>query len=134
MRFTVAFLMIFSMLLPGCAPRSYRLAKSGMALEQKGYLIEAEKKFSKALKINPNEPLALIGIGYVYYKKEMYDEAIASYKKGLEGHPEIAKENPEAHYYLGLAYNKKDMTEEARKEFGKYRKLRRVELQMKGGK
>ena len=128
MKLLTIFLLILSFSFSACATPSARLARSGMILEHRGYLDKAEKKFEQALKINPDEALAHIGLGYIYYKKGMYDESIAEYKKGLEGHPKIAKEYPEAHYYLGQAYNKKDMTEEARKEFNKYRQLKKPEI------
>lgn len=121
------FILISSIFLFSCAPPSERMAKRGLELENMGRLEEAEKKFAKALKTDPNEPRAHIGLGYIYYKKGMYDKAIEHYKKGLEGNPHISKAYPLSHYYLGLAYNKKDMTEKARNEFSTYRKLRRIE-------
>lgn len=120
-------LLILCISLLSCAPQSERFAKKGMAFEEKGMLEEARIQFEKALQINPEEALAHIGLGYIHYKKGLYDEAIAEYKKGITGNPNISKLYPEAHYYLGLAYNKKDMTEEARREFSKYRRLKKIE-------
>ena len=71
-----SFLLIVCMLLVSCASQSERLAKKGMALENKGMLEQARIKFEESLKINPNEALAHVGLGYIYYKKEKYDLAI----------------------------------------------------------
>ncbi|HUU50271.1 MAG TPA: tetratricopeptide repeat protein [Nitrospinota bacterium] len=120
-------LLILSIFLVSCASQSERLAKKGMSLEKRGMLEKAKIHFDKALQINPEEALAHIGLGYIYYKKGLYDKAIAEYKKGIAGNPNISILYPEAHYYLGLAYNEKDMTEEARKEFSQYRKFKKIE-------
>ena len=42
-------------------------------------------------------------LGWVYYKKELYDSALLEFKACTEKEPE----NPIFHYHLGLAYNKK---------------------------
>jgi tetratricopeptide (TPR) repeat protein len=43
-------------------------------------------------------------LGWVYYKKGLYDSAISEFSSSLEKIPE----NPIVHYHLGLAYYKKD--------------------------
>ena len=88
------FILISSIFLFSCASPGERMAKRGLELENMGRLNEAEKKFTKALEIDPNEPRAQIGLGYIYYKKGMYDKAIEHYKKGLEGNPDISREYP----------------------------------------
>jgi tetratricopeptide (TPR) repeat protein len=42
-------------------------------------------------------------LGWVYYKKELYDSALLEFKSCIEKEPE----NPVFHYHMGLAYNKK---------------------------
>jgi tetratricopeptide (TPR) repeat protein len=42
-------------------------------------------------------------LGFVYYKKGLYDSAIGEFTDSLEKIPD----NPVVHYHLGLAYYKK---------------------------
>ena len=51
-------------------------------------------------------------LGWVYYKKGLYDSAIAEFKASLAKAPE----NPTIMYHLGLAYAKKGETDKARAE------------------
>ena len=50
-----------------------------------------------------NSPAVLDTLGWVYYKKELYDSAITEFKGSIEKY----SGNPMFHYHLGLAYNKK---------------------------
>ncbi|MCK4418999.1 tetratricopeptide repeat protein, partial [Candidatus Aerophobetes bacterium] len=58
-----------------------------------------------AIEINPNLAEAHDSLGLAYFRKGMYNEAIAEYKKAIEIDPEFAK----THYYLALAYYYKKM-------------------------
>ena len=42
-------------------------------------------------------------LGWIYYKKKLYDSAIEEFKSAIEKSPD----NPMFHYHLGIAYNKK---------------------------
>ena len=48
-------------------------------------------------------PAIMDTLGWVYYKKELYDNALMEFQACIEKEPE----NPIFHYHLGLAYNKK---------------------------
>ena len=51
-------------------------------------------------------------LGWVYYRKGLYDSAIAEFKASLAKAPD----NPTVAYHLGLAYYKKDEPDKARVE------------------
>jgi Flp pilus assembly protein TadD len=51
----------------------------------------------------PADPRVDDTLGWVYYKKGLYDLAIASFKRVVAAEPE----DPSYHYHLGLAYAKK---------------------------
>ena len=51
-------------------------------------------------------------LGWVYYKKGLYDSAMAEFKASLAKAPE----NPTIAYHLGLAYYKKGEPERAKAE------------------
>lgn len=48
-------------------------------------------------------PAVMDTLGWVYYKKELYDNALMEFQACVDKEPE----NPIFHYHLGLAYNKK---------------------------
>jgi tetratricopeptide (TPR) repeat protein len=60
----------------------------------------AEREFSEALKMAPQYPYTLKGLGLVNLEKQHYSEAIEFFKRALELDPDIA----EAHLYLGITY------------------------------
>ena len=49
-------------------------------------------------------------LGWIYYKKGLYDSAIGEFTDSLAKIPE----NPMVHYHLGMAYYKKGNAERAR--------------------
>jgi tetratricopeptide (TPR) repeat protein len=51
-------------------------------------------------------------LGWVYYKKGLYDSAIAEFRASLSK----AAENPTVIFHLGLAYHKKGELDKARAE------------------
>jgi tetratricopeptide (TPR) repeat protein len=54
-------------------------------------------------------------IGWAYYKKGLYGNAVGEFSESLKSIPD----NPIVHYHLGLAYNKKGDIELAKKELSK---------------
>ncbi len=54
-------------------------------------------------------------LGWVYYKKGLYDSAIAEFRSSLAK----AAENPTVIFHLGLAYHKKGELEKARAELAR---------------
>ncbi len=56
----------------------------------------------KARRLIPKHPDIADTMGWIYYKKGLYDEAVADLKVAIEGAPE----NPTIRYHLGAAYYK----------------------------
>lgn len=80
-------------------------------------LAEQDKDLNKALELAklakeklPNDPGVMDTMGWVYFKRGLYDSAIIELADSLEKIPE----NPTAHYHLGMAYYKKGEKEKAR--------------------
>ncbi|MBU2222224.1 MAG: tetratricopeptide repeat protein, partial [Candidatus Omnitrophica bacterium] len=48
----------------------------------------AIKEFSRVLKINPQNEIALIKLGHVYLQQKKFLEAITQFKKALESNPD----------------------------------------------
>jgi len=63
----------------------------------------------------PEDPSVMDTLGWVYYRKGLYDSAIAEFKASLAKAPE----NPTVAYHLGLAYHKKGETDKARAELNR---------------
>ena len=84
----------------------YMLAELG---EQLG---EAEKMIRKALKIRPNEPAFLDSLGWVYFQRGDYKEALKWVEKAVKGQPKDA----ELRYHLGMIYWKLGDREKALRE------------------
>ncbi|MBN1626582.1 MAG: type II secretion system secretin GspD, partial [Deltaproteobacteria bacterium] len=58
-----------------------RLCDLGFSYLQVKDYDKAAEKYEKALKINPDNPLALLNMGIIYEKKKEYDKAIEMYEK-----------------------------------------------------
>jgi len=58
-----------------------RLCDLGFSYLQVKDFDKAAEKYEKALKINPENPLALLNMGIIYEKKEEYEKAIGMYEK-----------------------------------------------------
>jgi len=74
----------------------YMLAELGEQLD------EAEKMIRKALKIRPNEPAFMDSLGWVYFQRGDYKEALKWVEKAVKGQPKDA----ELRYHLGMIYLK----------------------------
>ena len=89
-------------------------------------LAEGDRDLNEALKYAqaakaalPEDASVADTLGWVYYKKGLYDSAIAEFKASLAKAPE----NPTIMYHLGLAYAKKGETDKARAELERALKL-----------
>jgi tetratricopeptide (TPR) repeat protein len=91
---------------PAANNLAYRLAESDRDLN------EALKLAQSARGLLPEEPSVMDTLGWVYYKKGLYDSAIGEFKSSLAK----AAENPTVVYHLGLAYHKKGEADRARAE------------------
>jgi tetratricopeptide (TPR) repeat protein len=95
---------------PKFAPAANNLAY--LLVERGGDLNEALKLAQSAKSQLPEEPSVMDTLGWVYYKKGLYDSAIGEFKASLAK----AGENPTVAYHLGLAYHQKGEAEKARAE------------------
>jgi tetratricopeptide (TPR) repeat protein len=89
-------------------------------------LAEGDRDLNEALKYAqtakaalPEDASVADTLGWVYYKKGLYDSAIAEFKASLAKAPE----NPTIMYHLGLAYYKKGEADKARAELERALKL-----------
>lgn len=62
---------------------------------------------------NPNDPSAYFDVGSLHYVHEQYEDAVRELTRAIELSPDHA----EAHYMLGLAYERLGQFEEARRAF-----------------
>ena len=95
---------------PRFAPAANNLAY--ILVESNRDLNEALKLAQKAKEILPEEPSVMDTLGWVYYKKGLYDSAIGEFKASLAKAPD----NPVVAYHLGLAHHKKGEADKARAE------------------
>ncbi|MBL0717606.1 MAG: tetratricopeptide repeat protein [Desulfosarcina sp.] len=85
-------------------------------------LTEQHKDLNEALKFAqiakeklPNDAGVIDTLGWVYYKKGLYDSAISEFSDSLKKN----SGNATIHYHLGLAYNKKGKKDLAKRQFEK---------------
>ena len=78
------FIFFFAALLSGCAAKDMTLSNQGYEELTKTNYNQAEKYFSEALYINPDNPYALLNLGQVYQEtghparaRQMYEKVIA---------------------------------------------------------
>jgi tetratricopeptide (TPR) repeat protein len=79
------------------------------------YYEKAEQAYGHALKIDPNDPSALKGMGNVDYDRRRYDAAISAYERYLRAKPD----DPKVLTDLGTMYMTKKHVSEALKLYGK---------------
>ena len=82
---------------------AYIYAEDGQDLDKALLLAE------KARQVAPNHPGIADTLGWVYYKKGNYEEAVTNLKVAAEGMPD----NPIVRYHLGAAYYKQGTKDEA---------------------
>jgi tetratricopeptide (TPR) repeat protein len=102
---------------PKFAPAANNLAY--ILAEGNRDLNEALKYAQAAKAVLPEDPNVADTLGWVYYKKGIYDSAIAEFKASLAKAPE----NQTMMYHLGLAYYKKGEPERAKAELERALKL-----------
>jgi tetratricopeptide (TPR) repeat protein len=83
--------------------------------EQKNNLDEALAFAQTAKEKLPNSPYVMDTLGWIYYKKGLYDLATLEFSDALAKLPE----NAEVAYHLGMAYYKKGDAKKARAELEK---------------
>jgi tetratricopeptide (TPR) repeat protein len=98
---------------PEFAPAANNLAF--ILAERNENLDEALRLAQLAKKKIPESPYVMDTLGWVYYKKGLYDSAIGEFTDSLEKIPD----NPAVIYHLGMAYHKKGDNQKARAELEK---------------
>ena len=88
---------------------AYMLASRGENLN------EALGLAQKAKEKSPNSPGIMDTLGWVYYQKGLYDNAIGEFNDSIAQLPD----NATIRYHLGLAYHKKGEKEKAREALEK---------------
>jgi len=87
----------------------------GIALSQKGEIIQAIAEFHEALRLNPTLGAAHNDLGIMFYKQRDLDGAVAEYRETIRLLPDYA----EAYNNLGNALREKGNLDEAIAEYRK---------------
>ncbi len=74
---------------------------------------EAEEAMRKALELSPGNPLYLLHLGFVYYRKKEYDQAEKTLREAVSVHPT----DVEIRYWLATVLKAQEKSEEAKEEF-----------------
>jgi tetratricopeptide (TPR) repeat protein len=98
---------------PDFAPAANNLAY--ILAEKNKNLNEALELARKAKEILPEDPGIMDTLGWVYFRKGLYESAIVEFAESLEKLPE----NVMVRYHLGMAYYKKGDRALAKKELEK---------------
>jgi len=88
----------------------------GLNYSKLNMLKEVEEEFQQAIYLNPKFTKAYTDLAYLYAKQEEYDKAIAEWNKLLEIEPNFS-EKYNILYFIGMAYQKKEMPDEAMEYF-----------------
>jgi tetratricopeptide (TPR) repeat protein len=91
---------LYTNILGACPDATYIRRDLGATYWQAGDVESAEREWREVLKEEPENSLALGGLGLVCLKEQHYPEAIDYYKKAIKFDPG----NAEAHEYLGVTY------------------------------
>jgi tetratricopeptide (TPR) repeat protein len=92
----------------------------GYTYAEKGiHLDEAEELVKRALKFKPNDGFIIDSLGWVYYKKRKWDEALAELEKAWK----LVPNDPVIGEHLGDVYVRKNFLEKALKTYRKVLEL-----------
>ncbi|GIV15839.1 MAG: hypothetical protein KatS3mg022_1274 [Armatimonadota bacterium] len=96
---------------------AYLLAEANIRLD------EAEAMANRALAAEPNNPVYLDTLGWIYYRQGRYPQAVQLLEQAVQDAPQ----EPELRYHLGMAYWKRGRLPEARVELRKAANLWRIQ-------
>ena len=94
----------------------------GLSYTQSGNYQEAEKEIKLAIYLDPKFNKAYIDLAYLYAIQKDYDKAIVEWNKILEIDPNFP-EKYNVLYFIGMAYQKKEMPDKALEYFVQALKL-----------
>ncbi|HSG29449.1 MAG TPA: tetratricopeptide repeat protein [Candidatus Krumholzibacterium sp.] len=87
----------------------------GVLYDDSGDLIEAEKNFESAVKINPDDVLANSHLAFMIFQQKRYDKAWEYLSHALE----LAPDHPQPRFYLAIFFWESKMYREAMREWEK---------------
>lgn len=96
---------------------AYLLAEANTRLD------EAEAMANRALATEPNNPIYLDTLGWIYYRQGRYQQAVQLLEQAVQDAPQ----EPELRYHLGMAYWMRGRLPEARVELRKAANLWRIQ-------
>lgn len=96
---------------------AYLLAEANTRLD------EAEAMANRALAAEPNSPIYLDTLGWIYYRQGRYQQAVQLLEQAVQDAPR----EPELRYHLGMAYWRRGRLPEARVELRKAANLWRIQ-------
>lgn len=73
---------------------------------------DARKAYERAIRVYPNDATALNGLGYMFYRQERFDTAIAYFKRAI-----AHSDDPQFHVNMGLALLSQERFGQAENEF-----------------
>lgn len=94
-----------------------------------GKLEQSLEVLKKVVAITPDHAEAHFGMGSIYFRQNMFDDAVKEFTKVTRIKPEYV----EAYQRLWLAYKKLGMNDRAEEELAKYKKLIEERMQSMGG-
>lgn len=94
-----------------------------------GKLEQSLEVLKKVVAITPDHAEAHFGMGSIYFRQNMFDDAVKEFTKVTKIKPEYV----EAYQRLWLAYKKLGMNDRAEEELAKYKKLIEERMQSMGG-
>jgi len=109
---------------PGNAQANYLYAMTTLKHRQPSdlkALQEAETLLKKAVALDAKCAEAYFELGVLAFSRRDYPQAIGLYKQSLEANPQLA----EAHYRLGMAYDRTGESEKAKLEFQLHDEIRK---------
>ena len=92
----------------------------GLIAAQEGRMTEATQNFQQALRLNPENVVALENLGNAYRQQRLWDQAEAAFERALAVNPE----SPEANYGLAMVYAAIDDTQKTYEYLQKALQLR----------
>ncbi len=94
-----------------------------------GKLDQSLDMLKKVVEVNPDHAEAHFGMGSIYFRQNLFDDAVKAFTKVTRIKPEYV----EAYQRLWLAYKKLGMNDKAEQELIKYKKLIEERMQAMGG-
>ncbi|MBI5426842.1 MAG: tetratricopeptide repeat protein [Nitrospinae bacterium] len=119
--FHFVFLMCLLSILPQCVEKeSSEYVQEAIDYTDGEKYDEAMASFLKAIKRDPRNAKAYLGLGGIYNFKNMHEKAVETFKTAVQLDPTYY----DAHYGLGYTYEVMGRKEEADEEYRRYRELK----------